>query len=32
MLPNYDYVNLYLAKANCTQLQYALWAVTYKLR
>jgi len=31
MLRNYDYVNLYLAKANCTQLQYALWAVTYKL-
>jgi len=29
MLRNYDYVNLYHAKANCTQLQYALWAVTY---
>ena len=24
MLRNYDYVNLYHAKANCTQLQYAL--------
>ena len=32
MLRNYDYVNPYLVRANCTQLQYALWAVTYKLR